>query len=253
MTPQTRDAICGHALRAYPAESCGLVVIAKGRERYVPCRNMATTASEHFVLAAEDYATAEDYGEVAAVVHSHPDASSRPSEGDRVACEQSGLPWIIVSVMPGGAGPSVADVFEMAPEGYTAPLVGRPFQHGILDCWGLCRDWYARTWGLMLPSPHRPDNWWDDGHSDLYGDTALRAAGFLPATDPWRAGDLILMQVHSKNDVPNHAAIYLGDGWMLHHFYGRLSSRDRWGGYWSDCFRSAWRHREACSHLDRVV
>lgn len=45
------------------------------------------------------------------------------------------------------------------------------------------------------------------------------------------------MQVRSKNGVPNHAAVYLGDGLMLHHMYGRLSSRDVYGGYWREVTR----------------
>jgi cell wall-associated NlpC family hydrolase len=43
-------------------------------------------------------------------------------------------------------------------------------------------------------------------------------------------GDCFLMQVASP--VPNHAAVYLGDGLILHHLQGRLSSRDVYGGYW---------------------
>jgi cell wall-associated NlpC family hydrolase len=58
-------------------------------------------------------------------------------------------------------------------------------------------------------------------------------------------GDLILMQIRSRNRVPNHAAIYLGDGMMLHHLHSRLSSRDIYGGYWQEVTRSIWRHRDA--------
>lgn len=43
--------------------------------------------------------------------------------------------------------------------------------------------------------------------------------------------------MRSKNGVPNHAAVYLGDGLMLHHMYGRLSSRDVYGGYWREVTR----------------
>lgn len=240
MTPETMASVHAHALEEYPREACGLVVIVKGRERYWPCRNIASTPSDHFTLEAEDYAVAEDAGEVVMVVHSHPDVAERPSEGDRVACEASGLPWLIISVMP---GPVVAGQAQIAPSGFQAPLVGRTFQHGILDCWSLCRDWYAQEMGVMLPNPRRLDNWWDDGHSDLYGSDELRAAGFVPVTiDDIRRGDLILMQIRSRNLVPNHAGIYLGDGLMLHHMHGRLSSRDVFGGYWLENLRAVMRY-----------
>jgi cell wall-associated NlpC family hydrolase len=112
----------------------------------------------------------------------------------------------------------------------------------MLDCWGLCRDWYARERGVDLPDPARRDGWWDDGSTDLYGDDPMKAAGFEKIDlASIAAGDLILMQIRSRNLVPNHAAIYLGDGLILHHLHGRLSSRDVYGGYWQETTRSVWR------------
>lgn len=247
MTPETMQAIHSHALAEYPRECCGYVVVAKGRERYLPFPNMAATPSEHFVLSGESYAAADAQGEITALVHSHPDMTAAPSEADRVQCEASELPWVIVSVMPAASGPEVVDTAVIEPSGYQAPLVGRSFAHGVLDCWSLCRDWYKREWGLDMPNPERPDNWWDDGTSDLYTSN-LAAAGFervLDGAADLRVGDLILMQIRSGNRVPNHAAVYIGDGLILHHLYGRLSSRDVYGGYWQEMTRLVARHRRS--------
>ncbi|MDF4005326.1 C40 family peptidase [Luteibacter sp. PPL552] len=245
MKPQTEAAIHAHAMTEYPREACGVIIVRKGRERYVPCRNLAATPDDHFVLSPEDYAAAEDQGEVTAIVHSHPNVPARPSEADRVGCERSGLPWVIVAVM---SGPRVTDTQIIAPTGYEAPLVGRAWAHGVLDCWALCRDWYARERGVMLPDPPRRDGWWDDGQSDLYSDAAMEWAGFRKVSlDDMVTGDLILMQIRSRNLVPNHAAVYIGDGLILHHMDNRLSSRDVYGGYWHEVTRSVWRHREVAA------
>ncbi|KAF1045600.1 C40 family peptidase [Xylophilus sp.] len=242
MTPETEAAIHAHAVAEYPRECCGVIVVRKGRERYIACRNVATTPQDHFVLSPADFAAAEDEGEITSIVHSHPDVPARPSEGDRVACERSGLPWVIVSVMAGDAGPAPADTQVIEPTGYEAPLVGRQWAHGVLDCWALVRDWYARERGVELPDPPRADGWWNDGVSALYNDRVLRDANLVPVgADALAPGDVILMQIRSGNQVPNHAAVYLGDGQILHHLHGRLSSRDIYGGYWQEVTRSVWR------------
>ncbi len=76
------DTIHRHAGAEYPRGSCGLIVIRKGREKYLPCQN-AAHGTEHFIISAQDYAKAEEHGEIVAVVHSHPDAPATPSEADR--------------------------------------------------------------------------------------------------------------------------------------------------------------------------
>ncbi|QRN55914.1 C40 family peptidase [Dyella caseinilytica] len=238
------DAIDAHALREYPREACGLVVIIKGRRRYFPCVNVAATPGDQFMIDPAEYAEIEDIGEVVAVVHSHPDVNAQPSPGDLVALEASGLPWIIVAVHKQADGaPVIAGRTETRPSGYKAPLVGRQWQHGVLDCWALVRDWYAQERGITLPNPPRADEWWNDGHSNLYSPDALANAGLVKvAMQDIQPGDIILMQVRSRNLVPNHAGVYLGDGQMLHHMHGRLSTRDVFGGYWLECAVSLMRY-----------
>ncbi|VFR43383.1 Phage tail assembly protein [plant metagenome] len=261
MRKATLAAMRMHAERDYPRECCGLVVsTVGGGEAYVPCRNTAADGDQ-FVLPAQDYAAAEDLGRVVAVVHSHPDAAATPSEADRVACELSGLRWLIVSVRPDSQGrPKAQDIHAFAPEGYQAPLLGRAFHHGVLDCYTLLRDWYARERGIDLPDFVREDRWWE-GERELYLDNFAQA-GFRPLSDDevLRPGDVVLMQVHSRRT--NHAGIYLGNeplrerpdlhplaDAMLHHLYGRLAERVVYGGYWRDATRRVLRHRDCESSI----
>jgi proteasome lid subunit RPN8/RPN11 len=224
------DAVRGHAAREAPREACGLAVVVNGRLRYMPCRNIAGEAE--FAIHPEDQAMAEDRGEVVAVCHSHPYLPPDPSEADRVMCEQTGLPWLIVN-HPTGAHRVIT------PSGYRAPLIGRPFVHGVLDCYTLVRDYYREACGIELPDYPREDDWWLKG-GNLYLDN-FEHAGFVAVQDGPRAHDVVLMQVAAP--VPNHAGVIDADGHLIHHCHGRLSSRDVYGGYWRHVTTHVLRHR----------
>ena len=224
-----------HAAREFPREACGLLVIHKGRETYVPCRNIGV-GTDQFVIHPEDYVRADRLGEIVGVFHSHPNLPAEPSQADKVACEASGLPWFILS-FPSGQW------HEMQPSGYIAPLVGRAWAHGVLDCYSVIRDWYRAERGIDLPNFDRFDEWWKRGQNlylDNFGSAGFEALGAVQSQD-MEVGDVLLMQVASP--VPNHAAIYLGDGLILHHLQGRLSSRDVYGGYWQKITTHILRHR----------
>lgn len=256
MRKKTIEAIRAHAVAEYPRECCGLVVLQSRRESYMPCRNLAE-GTDHFILDPEDYAAAEETGRITAVVHSHPDIPAAPSEADRVACEASGLPWFIAAVAKNDAGAVLAgEVLGFAPEGYAAPLLGRPFAHGVLDCYSLVRDWFARERGIALPDFQREDGWWEAGKKgDLYMEHYAEA-GFrlLVSGEQIAPGDMIVMQIRS--DRANHAGLFLGTqplketpdlfpvpDAMLHHLYGRDSERVVYGGYWREATRLVLRHK----------
>ena len=232
LSDSVKAAALEHAQAEFPRESCGLIAVVKGRKRYFPCRNMAETPDEHFVLDPADYAAVEDKGEIVAVIHSHPATNHAPSQADRVACEKSGLPWHIINPQTLGWG-------YCEPEGFELPYVGREFVFGLVDCYTLCRDWYNREFGLNLRDYDRRDQFWLRGEN-LYLDN-FASEGFYPIPiEQLQYGDAILMQLESP--LPNHAAIYLGDQQILHHVQKRLSSRDIYGGYYLKSTAKALRH-----------
>jgi cell wall-associated NlpC family hydrolase len=246
MNQATKNAIAEHALAEYPRESCGLVIVRDGDERYVRCRNLSSAPGEHFVMSPEDYALAEDAGTIVAVAHSHPGATARPSMVDKAMAEKSGIDrWVIVSINAQADGALMPDGWcEFSPSRYIAPLLGRDWAHGTLDCYAIVRDWYWLERGVALPDFERADKWWDDGKSSLYMDH-FSEAGFVEvgrAAD-LQLGDVLLMQIRSKNGVPNHAGVYIGNGQMLHHPYARLSCRVILGGLWARSLRTVLRYK----------
>lgn len=220
---KVKSAILAHAKQEFPRECCGVIVIFKGREKYIPCTNTSEEPLESFRIHEEDYAMAEDmFGEISKIVHSHPITNAHPSEPDLVSIEHSGIPWIIVN-------PVTEQFTETLPSGYKAPLIGRVFAFGVLDCFSLIRDYYKEELNIELKDGTRSDGFWERGQ-DLYTER-FEEWGFrkIPLADI-KPNDILIMT--NGTSVPIHGAVYLGDGIMLHHVQGRLSSKEVFGGYW---------------------
>jgi proteasome lid subunit RPN8/RPN11 len=224
--------ILAYAQACDPKEMCGLIHVVKGRKRFYACNNIAATPDEHFVLDPADYAAAEDLGEIVAVVHSHPTTRPVPSAADQISCNNTGLPWVIVN-------PKTEEWGQCEPSDFELPYVGREFVFGVVDCYSLCRDWYQREMGLELDDFPRRDRFWERGENlylNSYSSQGFRKIPF----EELQYGDAILMQLGAE--LPNHAAIYLGDQQILHHVQGRLSSRDVYGGYYVKSTAMVLRH-----------
>lgn len=221
MKQETRAAALEWSLAQMPREACGVVIIERGREIFVACKNLSEY-NDAFLLDPIDYAAAEDRGEIVRIIHSHCYIGPKPSHVDLVSCEATRLPWSIVSV-PNGVW------HDFEPSGFRAPLVGRQWAHGTLDCYSLIRDYYMEVLKIEIPDFDREPTWWRKG-GNLYLEN-FESAGFrsLPISEI-QPHDVVLMQILSN--VPNHGAIYLGDERILHHMNRRLSCREIWGGYY---------------------
>ena len=222
LTEDIKEQILDHAKQETPKESCGLIIIKKGRTKYKKCKNIADLPKECFVLANEDYIKADEEGEIVAVVHSHPFEQPTPSDGDKIGCEKSQVPWFIVNPQTGKWG-------YCEPSGFELPYVGRTFQFGIIDCYSLVRDYFKKELNLELRDYYRADEFWKKGQS-LYEDNFMKEGFKKVPLDEIQKHDVLL--IHLEANLPNHAAIYIGDQQVLHHVQGRLSSRDVLGEYY---------------------
>lgn len=252
MTPESKQSFLAHAQRVVPHECCGVLLEEAGVESYVEVSNIESDSMRHFTMSHEELAELEERGTISAICHSHPDGMIEPSEADKVSCEESGLPWYIIS-------PQTGNLYTLAPTGYKAPYELRPFVHGVLDCYSLIKDFYAWELGIDLPNFERDDFWWmlTEG-PDLYLDN-FESAGFVripyenePA-EVLQKHDVILMEVRSPFHKINHGAIWIdtlpnrGGNLILQHLQNQPSGYTVYGGYWRKCTRMVLRHRSLLS------
>jgi proteasome lid subunit RPN8/RPN11 len=220
-----------HATAHIPAESCGVVV----RGKYKPITNRSTE-TDAFAMDRAEYFAATKGGGLEAIVHSHVYTAPIASQGDLAMCETTGVPWLILNVPVGSW-----NVIE--PSGYTAPLIGRQWSYGSLDCWGLVRDGFKAFTGREIPDFVRDWEWWKTGKNII--EDNIEAAGFIKLdqdAEP-RHCDVIIMQIRAP--VPNHCALYIEpEGIMLHQLQGRVSVRETYGGYYRQATRYFIRHRD---------
>jgi proteasome lid subunit RPN8/RPN11 len=233
-----KETILAAAKASYPNEACGFIVTKGKRQRVVECRNTAKEPWRRFRIEPDEREAVEDAGETIAIVwHSHTNESPEPSQDDKAWSESEQLPFLIVAV------PS-EEWRYYEPNGYEAPLMGRPFVHGVFDCFGLLRDAFRQELKIDLPNFDRPDEWWLDGKSNLIIDN-IKAGGFQKVDGKLQKYDAIVMTVGGSK-YPNHIGVYWGNGHMIHHLADNLSREipylaDR--GYYAEHTDGIYRHK----------
>ena len=213
------------AFKHWPNEFAALIVdeYERGRNLLV-LPNIAENPTETFEISPKDWQLAESKGEIVAVVHSHPTGEPFLSGADRQMQIQTGLPWIL-------AGGRRLKQFRCCPH-----LRGRVFEYGKADCGALIRDAFMLM-GIDLPDHERGDI--DDDAEHEYLRKHFERVGFVRVSDDLRGGEVILT---SYGGHANHAALYLGDGQILHHAYNQLSRREPFNQWWAERVHSVWRY-----------
>lgn len=211
ISPEDERLMQEHALEAFPNEAGG-VLTTKG---YVRLENIHHEPTEGVRFKPGVLAKYEDAGELLAVFHSHPSSDESPaifgpSEGDMISQASWGVPFLLAWT----DGEICSHVAMWGDELERLPLLGRPFQHGISDCYEMIRDFYFITYGINLRQFPRDWMWWRTG-KNLYMD-GFALAGFkrISAADV-QTGDVVLFKIRS--DVPNHGGIVMERGLLLHH------------------------------------
>lgn len=237
------------AIEAHPNEACGLIVNVGKKAILMVCKNTSPEPTSQFVIDPQDYAKAEDLGEITGIWHSHTDAPATPSAADKAGCEASELPWLITSIYKNDEEIRICPPLLLEPSEFEMDYIGRPYIFGIFDCYSLVRDFYKRELGIEMKSFHdrRVDHWWQKG-LDYFTDCANNEGGakdFIEILDgSYIDKDILLFNINSE--VPNHIAIYMENDTILHHMQSRLSRRESYGISWSKHKTKHYRHISKC-------
>lgn len=121
----------------------------------------------------------------------------------------------------------------------------RPFRFGITDCYTIVRDFYKNEFGITLRNYARYDKFWED--ESLYL-KFFKNEDFVLVDDELQFGDVILVALGAS--VACHAAVYLGNGKILHHVQNRLSTIDNYRGLWKNMTVAVVRNRKVAKDAD---
>lgn len=209
--------IKAHVIDCYPNEA----VIGITATEAIPLTNIHDNPKDYFRVSSKEFYL-HDF---IALVHSHTSYPSKgynvssywdirtPSKNDMIAQKNLNIPFGII----GYDGDNITDLIWF-PD-YDSPIMNQPFIYGVYDCYRIIKAWYWQNWQIKLMDHPREFDWKEV--DNLYN-TKYEEAGFyeVDRSLPLEIGDMIYMRINGNYD--NHAALYIGDGKILHHLNNRL-------------------------------
>lgn len=215
-----------------PEEAVAFIVMKGRKQVFIPSRNIADDPTEYFAIDSDDFAAAEEEGDIVIILHSHTgeNATAMMSDFDMSSLIMEEKTFGIYSVTSG-------EYLEHEPMNQS--LVGRFFCLGATDCYGLVMAWHKQQ-GIDLMDFRVPYEWWERGEEQFTLENFAKA-GFEPSD--LVPGAMVVMTVAAK--VPNHCGVMLDGDTMLHHLPKSLSNRVGFhGSYFQDKMVFVVRHKD---------
>ena len=225
------DEIQEHFKKWYPREGCGVLAAVKGKVKWFPCNNVAEGDND-FVIDSKQYIDIGHRADIVGIVHSHPDASTEPSESDIKYCNTIGIPYYIFSY------PEM-DLNIIEPERDTKSLFGREYEFGVNDCFEAMRDYLASQNIAIPPRAAFEDDWWEKS-LDYFTDEIIKDYGYTRVEDNMQKNDVIIFKINAA--VGNHCGVYLGNDIFYHHAENRVSCRENIYPFWKRHISGVYRH-----------
>tara|TARA_B100000427_G_scaffold273882_1_gene241792 strand:- start:100 stop:837 length:738 start_codon:yes stop_codon:yes gene_type:complete len=215
LTTNIKKAIKTHALSSTPKECCGILYEKSGATLAHECMNVSEEPEKHFSIRPRDYLTASKKGSVKAVYHSHVSDNNKFSPNDMINSRAHQVPFVLYSI-----GKDCFSTFD--PRKNKTFLYDRTFKIGETDCYTVVKEYY-KDLGIEINGRNDLGNDWHKKDPSLIQklfelnknnpDLPIIELG---ATTQLQKHDVIVFEF-IKGRGPNHVAVYLDDGNILHH------------------------------------
>lgn len=135
-------------------------------------------------------------------------------------------------------------------------LLGRPFVLGKTDCYEILRRCFKDNLNIELRPYARPTDFWLEKEMNLYVNN-FKNEGFevveeTPNND-YKLFDVFLIALpdyrQPKETLTNHCAIYVGNGEVIHHRFGKLSRKVKYQGMLKNFTTHIIRHKDVPDFL----
>lgn len=238
---QLKEKIKSESIKKYPQEICGFIYLDKTSYKFdiYPCRNVANNKNNNFLISPQEYLSCSSLGKITACYHSHSNENLDFSEMDKENSNKYNIHYILYNVK--------YDEFKFySPNSEKNPYIGRPFMLGQSDCFTLMQEYAIKEENIIINFPKinsYPRSLKDI--KDLYENNFIEQ-GFvrLDKDTPLKQSDGLMMLFPNVSETyPTHAAVYLGDGLILHQPYNSFSCVNLYDSFYKKHTNYVLRHR----------
>lgn len=223
LNPKIENDIRNHAEGFPNEEVCGFVVFNGKNLEIIEGVNTSDNKAHTFSISPKSFVRASFSGEIVAYYHSHVSEIESFSELDKINAKSHKLTAILYHLP--------TDSFkEYSAESVIPSYTGREFQIGVADCVSLVRDYYKKELNVNLLDYFRDNNWAEatpNIFDEKYPENNLTLVKHENIKiEDCKLHDIVLFQFRDIS-APSHAAIYLGNSFILHHPRNKYSVIER--------------------------
>lgn len=205
-------------------ETCGFLYITFTDVKFYPCQNIALDKREYFEISKEDYLECLKLGKIVGIFHSHTaNLISAFTQDDIDTAEEAEAPIYLYHL-----GDKTWK--EYIPPSYHVGLEGQMFIFGQQDCFSLVRHYFRQKHKIFIADYDRDEHYLQQADNRILDNFSNEGFINIKISGIPQKEDVFVFS--NTRDIPQHFAIFIGPGRVLHHPLGSLSRYDSFNGGW---------------------